>query len=160
MVRWMDSNSPTEPQVISRVDKNTSEALRERLMDFLTLDERIWKLVDGEMFDVAEAELHKAKLQASSMADRDALDHVLSLLVMLNRSKQPPDLPKAESYCLEREQVIGTGYARAQYAMTLYWAMDDPVRTVAKAREAIAMSRAEGDDATTYQSLAYWDWLC
>jgi len=122
-------------------------------MDFLTLDERIWKLVDGEMFDVAEAELHKAKLQASSMADRDALDHVLSLLVMLNRSKQPPDLPKAESYCLEREQVIGTGYARAQYAMTLYWAMDDPVRTVAKAREAIAMSRAEGDDATTYQSL-------
>jgi hypothetical protein len=121
-------------------------------MDFLTLDERIWQLVDGEKFDVADAELQKAKLRASNMADRDALDHVLSLLVMLNRSKQPPDLQKAESYCLEREQVMGTGYVKAQYAMTLYWAMEDPVRAVTKAREAIAMSKREGDDSTAYQS--------
>ena len=54
----------------------------------------------------AEAELHQAKLQASSAADQ-AFDHVLSLLGIIQRSKQPPDLPKAESYCLEREQVIG-----------------------------------------------------
>jgi len=53
---------------------------------------------------------------------------------------------------LERERVIGTGYAKLQYAMTLYWAMDDSTRTVAKAREAIAVSRQEGDDKTAYQS--------
>jgi hypothetical protein len=121
-------------------------------MDFLHLDERIWQLIDDEKFDAAEAELHEARLQASNAADHQALDDVLSLLVMLHSSKQPPDLTKAESHCLEREQIIGTGYAKLQYAMTLYWAMDDSTRTVTKAREAIAVSRQEGDDKTAYQS--------
>jgi hypothetical protein len=121
-------------------------------MDFLKLDERIMELIDREKFDAAEVELHQAKLQASDAADHQALDHVLSLLVTLSSAKRPPDLSKAEAYCLEREQVIGTGYAKAQYAMTLYWTMDDPVRTVTKAREAIAASRHENDDKTVYQS--------
>ena len=121
-------------------------------MDFLHLDERIMQLIDNEKFDVAEDELHQANLQASSAADHDALAHVLSLLVTLHRGKQPPDLTKAESYCLERERIIGTGYAKLQYAMTLYWAMDDSTRTVTKAREAIVASRQEGDDKTAYQS--------
>jgi hypothetical protein len=125
-----------------------------RSMDVLHLDERIMQLIDDEKFDVAEDELHQAKLQASSAADHDALDHVLSLLVTLHRSKQPPDLSKAESYCLERERLIGTGYAKLQYAMTLYWSMDDATRTVTKAREAIAASRHEGDDQTVYQSFS------
>jgi len=46
-------------------------------------------LIDDEKFDAAEAELHQAKLQASGAADNHALDHVLSLLVVLHRSKQP-----------------------------------------------------------------------
>jgi hypothetical protein len=121
-------------------------------MDFLKLDERIMEIIDREKFGAAEAELHEAKLQASNAADHQALDHVLSLLVTLSSVKQPPDLSKAEAYCLERERVIGTGYAKAQYAMTLYWAMDAPDRTVAKAREAIEASRHEGDDKTVYQS--------
>jgi len=85
-------------------------------------------------------------------ADHQALDYVLSLLVTLSSVKQPPDLSKAEAYCLERERVIGTGYAKAQYAMTLYWAMDDPGRTVTQAREAIAVSRHEDDDKSVYHS--------
>jgi hypothetical protein len=82
-----------------------------------------------------------------------ALDHVLSLLEMVEFIKEPRDLSKIESYCLEREQVTGTAYAKGQYAMTLYWAIHDPARTVTKAREAIAASRTEGDDKTAYQSL-------
>ena len=121
-------------------------------MDFLKLDERIMELIDGKKFDAAEAELHQAKLQASNAADRQALDYVLSLLVTLSTVKEPPDLSKAEAYCLERERVIGTGYVKAQYAMTLYWAMDDAARTVTKSREAIAASRHEDDDKTVYQS--------
>jgi hypothetical protein len=121
-------------------------------MDFLKLDERIMELIDREKFDAAEAELHQAKLQASNAADHQALDHILSLLVTVSSVKRPPDLSKAEAYCLEREQVIGTGYAKAQYAMTLYWTMDDPARTVTKAREAIAASRREDDDKAVYQS--------
>jgi hypothetical protein len=121
-------------------------------MDFLKLDQRIMELIDGEKFDAAEAELHQAKLEASNAADHQALDHVLSLLVTLYRIKEPPDLPKAEAYCLERERVIGTGYVKAQYAMTLYWTMDDAARTVTKAREAIAASGQEDDDKTVYQS--------
>ena len=105
-----------------------------------------------ERFDAAEAELHEAKLQASDAADHQALDHVLSLLITLSSVKQPPDLSKVEAYCLERERIIGTGYAKVQYAMTLYWAMHAPERTVAKATEAIAASRHEGDDKTVYQS--------
>ena len=120
-------------------------------MDFLKLHERIMEMIAGKQFDAAEVELHQAKLQASSAADLDALDDVLSLLVNLHLSKRPPDLTKAESYCLERER-IGTGYAKLQYAMTLYWAMDDSTRTVTKAREAIVASRQEGDDKTAYQS--------
>jgi hypothetical protein len=96
--------------------------------------------------------LHQAKLNASNAADREALDHVLSLLVMLSGIKEPPDLSEAEEYCLERERVIGTGYVKAQYAMTLYWTIDDPARTVTKAREAIAASRNEDDDKSVYQS--------
>ena len=118
-------------------------------MDFLKLNERIMELIDGEKFDAAEAELHQAKLQASNAADLQALEHVLSLLVTLSRVKQPPDLSKTEAYCLERERVIGTGYAKAQYAMTLYWAMDDPARTVTKAREAIAASPTTSVASTT-----------
>jgi hypothetical protein len=122
-------------------------------MDFLKLDEQIMELIDGANFDAAEAELLRAKEEASNAADSDVLDHVFSLLVTVQRSKQPPDLAKAESYCLERERVIGTGYAKGQYAMTLYWAMDDPARTVAKAREAITASKREGDDKSAYQAL-------
>ncbi|MBZ5613681.1 MAG: hypothetical protein LAO23_06705 [Acidobacteriia bacterium] len=111
------------------------------------------KLIDSEKFDVAESELQKAKSRLSAAADRDALDHVLSLLVTLNLSKEPSNLAKAESYCAEREQSIGTGYAKLQYAMTIYWSLDDPSRAVAKAREAVAKGREEGDDRTVYQSL-------
>ena len=121
--------------------------------DLLRLNERIFELIKAGNFDAAEAELHQAQLQARNVADHSALDDVLSLLVMVQCRKQPPDLSKAESYCLEREQVIGTGYAKAQYAMTLYWSIGDPVRTVTKAREAIVASREEGDDKTAYQSL-------
>ena len=111
------------------------------------------ELIDAANFDAAEVELLRAKEEASNAADSDVLDHVFSLLVTVQRSKQPPDLAKAESYCLERERVVGTGYAKGQYAMTLYWAMDDPARTVAKAREAIAASKREGDDKSAYQAL-------
>ena len=122
-------------------------------MDFLKLYEQIMEMTDGANFDAAEAELLRTKDEASNGADSDALDHVFSLLVTVQRSKQPPDLAKAESYCLERERVIGTGYAKGQYAMALYWAMDDPARTVAKAREAIIASKREGDDKSAYQAL-------
>jgi|SRR5215472_14221633 len=120
-------------------------------MDFLELDE---ELIDAGNFDAAETNLLSAKEDASNTANREALDHVLSLLVTVQRSKQPPDLAKAESYCSERERIIGTGYAKGQYAMTLYWGMDDPVRTIAKARETIAVSKQEGDDETAYQALS------
>jgi hypothetical protein len=122
-------------------------------MDFLKLDQQIMELIDAANFDAAEAELLRAKEEVSNAADSDVLDHFFSLLVTVQRSKQPPDLAKAESYCLERERVIGTGYAKGQYAMTLYWAMDDPARTVAKAREAVAACKREGDDKSAYQAL-------
>jgi len=54
---------------------------------------------------------------------------------------------------VEREQSVGTGYAKLQYAMTLYWSMNDPSRTIAKAQEAVAKGREERDDKTVYQSL-------
>jgi len=57
---------------------------------------------------------------------------------------------------LERERVIGTGYVKAQYAMTLYWAMDDAVRTVRRSREAIAASRPEDDDKTVISHSVCW----
>lgn len=110
-------------------------------------------MAEGD-FDTAEAELHQAKLQARNKPDHSTLDYVLSLLVMVQCRKQPPDLSKAEAYSLEREQVSGTGYAKTQYAMTLYWVIGDPSRTVMKAREAIAASRQEGDDKTAYQALS------
>ena len=123
-------------------------------MDIQKLDERIMELIDSDKFEDAERELHERKSDLSGAgADRLVLDHVLSLLVTVNLNKEPRDLAKAESYCLEREQTIGSGYAKLQYAMTLYWSMDDPERTVAKAREAIAKGREESDDKTVYQSL-------
>jgi hypothetical protein len=123
-------------------------------MDIQKLDERIMELIDSAKFEDAERELHERKSDLSGAgADRLVLDHVLSLLVTVNLNKEPRDLAKAESYCLEREQTIGSGYAKLQYAMTLYWSMDDPERTVAKAREAIAKGREESDDKTVYQSL-------
>src|SRR5262249_8281789 len=116
--------------------------------------QRIMELIAKKSFDTAEAELNQTRMHAREAADHTTLDHVLSLLEMVECRKQPPDLSKTESYCLEREQVIGTAYAKAQYAMALYWAIRDPARTVTKAREAIAASRAEGDDKTAYQSLS------
>ena len=122
-------------------------------MDFVQFDQRIMELIHGQEFSLAESELHQAKLQAFSSNDHNQLDHVLSWLVTLNLRKQPPDLEKAELYCLERERVTSTGYAKLQYAMTLYWSLDDPERTVAKAKEALAIGREERDDKTVYQSL-------
>lgn len=111
------------------------------------------ELIQGQEFSLAETELLQAKSQAFNANDRDQLDHVLSWLVTLYLRKQPPDLVKAELCCLERERVLGTADAKLQYAMTLYWSLDDPARTVAKAKEAIATGLEEGDDKTVYQSL-------
>lgn len=72
-------------------------------MDLLKLDERITKLIVSEQFQLAEAELHQAKLQAAQDANTFALEEVLSSLVTLYRVMEPPDLAKAESCCLERE---------------------------------------------------------
>ena len=122
-------------------------------MDFVQFDQRIMELIRRQEFSLAETELHQAKLQAFNANDHNQLEHVLSWLLTLYLRKQPPDLVKAELYCLERERVAGTAYAKLQYAMTLYWSLDDPARTVTKAREAIATGREEGDDKTVYQSL-------
>jgi hypothetical protein len=123
-------------------------------MDFAEFHERMAELIfRREEFGLAEAELDQAKMQASEAKDLAATEDVLSWLVTLNLRKQPPDQAKAEFYCVEREQLIGTGYAKLQYAMTLYWSLDDPNRAAMKAREAIKKGRAEGDDKTVYQSL-------
>ena len=121
-------------------------------MDFRELDRRVWKLIDAGQFDIAEAELQQARLQASKETNHHGLENVLSSLVMLYRAMEPPDLTKAESYCLELEQVSGTGYAKLQTAMMLYWSMDNPSRTVTKAQEAITKACQERDDGTVYQS--------
>jgi hypothetical protein len=70
-------------------------------MDFRELDRRVWKLIDAGQFDIAEGELHQARLQASKETNHHGLENVLSSLVMLYRTMEPPDLAKAESYCLE-----------------------------------------------------------
>src|SRR5260370_27485904 len=54
-------------------------------------------------------------------------------------------LAKAELYSLELERVSGTGYAKVQTAMMLYWSMHNLERTVAKAREGIIAATAEQD---------------
>jgi hypothetical protein len=104
-------------------------------MDFLELDRRVTNLVEAKQFDMAEAELHQAGLQASQEKGHYNLECVLSSLVELYCIMQPPDFAKAESYCVKREQLIGTAIAKMQFAMTLYWSMRDPARTVTKARE-------------------------
>jgi hypothetical protein len=96
--------------------------------------------------------LHQARLQALKEGDQYGLESVLSLLVELYCAMRPPNLTKAESYCLEREQTTGTGYAKLQTAMMLYWSMDSPSRTVTKAQEAIRAASQEQDDKTVYQS--------
>jgi len=121
-------------------------------MDLHELERRVWKLIDARQFYIAEAELHQARLKASNDKDPNVLGNVLSLLVELYRSMEPPDLAKAESQCLELEQVSGTGYAKLQTAMMLYWSMDSPSRTVAKAQDAITQASRERDDKTVYQS--------
>jgi hypothetical protein len=121
-------------------------------MDFRELERRLMSLIDAGQFDIAEAELHQARLQASEQTDRHILENVLSSLVTLFRAMEPPDFTKAESYCLELERVSGTGYAKLQTAMMLYWSMDNPGRTVTKAREAITAASQERDDGTLYQS--------
>jgi hypothetical protein len=123
-------------------------------MDLLKLEERITKLIVSEQFDLAEAELQQAKLQATQEADSYALEEVLSSLATLYRVKEPPDLAKAESCSLELERVSGTGYAKVQTAMMLYWSMHDLERTVTKAREGITAATAEQDDKTVYQGLS------
>jgi hypothetical protein len=62
-------------------------------MDFLKLDEQITELIDGANFDAAEAELLRAKGEASNAADSDVLDHVFSLLVTVQR-KQTATRPR------------------------------------------------------------------
>ena len=121
-------------------------------MDFRELDQRVMKLIDAGQFDIAEEELRQARLRASKETDPHALENVLSSLVMLYRFMEPPDFMKAESCCLELEQISGTGYTRLQTAMMLYWSMDNPNRTVTKAHEAIKMASQERDDKTVYQS--------
>jgi hypothetical protein len=101
-------------------------------MDSLELDKRVWKLIDAGQFESAEAELHQARLQALKEGDQYGLESVLSLLVELYCAMRPPNLMKAESYCLQREQTTGTGYAKLQTAMMLYWSMDNPSRTAAR----------------------------
>ena len=123
-------------------------------MDLLKLEERITKLIVSEQFDLAEAELQQAKLEAAQEADSYALEEVLSSLATLYRVKEPPDLAKAESYSLELERVSGTGYAKVQTAMMLYWSMHNPERTVMKAREGIITATAQQDDKTVYQGLS------
>lgn len=123
-------------------------------MDLLKLDERVTKLIASEQFDLAEAELQQAKLQAAQDADPYALEEVLSSMSFLYRVKDPPDLAKAESCSLELERISGTGYAKVQTAMMLYWSMGNPERTVTKAREAITAATAEQDDKTVYQALS------
>jgi len=110
------------------------------------------KMLRAGQFDSAEAKLHQARLQASDQADRYTLEQVLSLLVELYCIMQPPDLAKAESYSLERERISGTGQAKLQTAMMLYWSMHNPSRTVTKVQEAITAARQERDDKTVYQS--------
>ena len=121
-------------------------------MDFLELDQRVMKLLTSGQFDSAEAELHQARLQASERADRYTLEQVLSSLVELYCTMQPSDLTKAESYSLERERISGTGQAKLETAMLLYWSMHNPSRTVTKVQEAITAASQERDDMTVYQS--------
>src|SRR5882724_8944944 len=76
-------------------------------MHFRELDQRVMKLISAGQFDIAEEELRQARLRASKETDPHALENVLSSLVMLYLSMEPPDFMKAESCCLELEQISG-----------------------------------------------------
>jgi hypothetical protein len=81
-------------------------------MDFLKLDEQITELIDGANFDAAEAELLHAKEAASNAADSDVLDHVFSLLVTVQRSKQPPTSPGQNRIAWNENELSGQDMPR------------------------------------------------
>jgi hypothetical protein len=123
-------------------------------VDLRELDQRIAKLLVEKQFAEAEEDLRCARAQASEEGDNFALEHILSSFVELYCTMEPRETRKAESYCLELEQLSGTAYSKLRTAMTLYWCIHDPSKAVAKAQEAIAAATAENDSKTLYQGLS------
>jgi hypothetical protein len=124
-------------------------------MDIRKLDETVSVLVKEKQFAQAEALLLEARREAAEKADPDDLDFVLSELVGLCSLMEPPNISRAEEFCLEREAARNTGYNKWQTAMTLYWSAHDCARTITKAREAVQKAMEEGDTSTTYSALSF-----
>jgi len=123
-------------------------------MDIRKLDETVSVLVQEKQFAQAEALLFEARREAAEKADLDALDFVLSELAVLCGLMEPPNISRAEEFCLEREAARNTGYNKWQTAMTLYWSAHDCSRTVTKTREAVQKAMEEGDTGTAYSALS------
>jgi hypothetical protein len=123
-------------------------------MDIRKLDETVSALIQKKQFAQAKTLLFEARREAAEKPDLDALDFVLSQLAFLCGLMEPPDIIRAEEFCLEREAARNTGYNKWQTAMTLYWVAHDCSRTVAKAREAVQKAMDEGDTKTAYSALS------
>jgi len=123
-------------------------------MDIRKLDDTVSVLVQEKQFAQAEALLLEARREAAEKADLDALDFVLSELAVLCGLMEPPNISRAEEFCLEREAARNTGYNKWQTAMTLYWSAHDCSRTVTKTREAVQKAMEEGDTGTAYSALS------
>ncbi len=122
-------------------------------MDFLELDVRVNKLLVTRQFADAEQELLRAKTKASEEGDQQVLPQVLSSLGHLYCAMAAIQLNKAESCFVEAEKITGTAEAKTSTAMMLYWSQRDPVRALAKAKEAIKAAADQSDERFLYQSL-------
>ena len=123
-------------------------------MDIRELADTVDALIRRKQFAQADALLSEARKEAADKADLDTLDFVLSELAVLCRLMEPPDIVRAEEFCLEREAARNTGYNKWQTAMMLYWSAHDCSRTVTKAREAVQKAGEEGDTKTAYSALS------
>lgn len=120
-------------------------------MDMLDVEDRITELIKAHRLADAEAELKRAREQASNDSDQQAVEHVLTSLAHLYCAMEPPQHSQAEECFAELERITGDADAKAQTAMMLYWSMHDAMRTVAKAEEAIEAAEHEHDESTMYQ---------
>jgi|HubBroStandDraft_6_1064221.scaffolds.fasta_scaffold444871_1 hypothetical protein len=123
-------------------------------MDIRKLDETVSVLIRRKQYAQADALLSEARREAVERADPDALDFVVSELAGLCGQMEPPDVARAEEFCLEREAARNTGYNKWQTAMTLYWNVHDCSRTVTKSREAVQKAMEEEDTKTAYSALS------
>jgi len=136
------------------VNQNLARGYTGSDMDIQKLDKTVDALIRTKQFAEAEAILSEARQEATDSADPNALDWVLSQFVFLCWAKEPPDVLRAEQFCLEREAARDTAYNKYRTAMTFYWAANDHPRTVMKAREAVEKATDEGDTNTRYSALS------